>query len=201
MRVFTRTAIGHRRSVRLRGPDYTEPGAYFVTLCTRDRRCAFGEVTLDGVQLTPVGETVTEEWSRSADLRAEVELDVFVVMPNHIHGIVVISDISPQSGLRAHGRAPLHRPAPSLGALVAGFKAATTSHVNRLAGTPGAPVWQRNYYEHIIRSDKELERVRQYIAENPGRWAEDPENPSVAQPVGAHGVRPGSRLPNNPPPT
>ena len=195
MRVLTRTAIGHRRSVRLQDPDYTEPGAYFVTLCTRDRRCAFGEVTLDGVRLTPVGEIVTEEWSKSAEVRAEVELDAFVVMPNHLHGIVVISDTSPRDhrSPRAHGRAPLQRAARSLGALVAGFKAATTSHVNRLAGTPGVPVWQRNYYEHIIRSDKELERVRQYIAENPGRWAQDPENLSAARSVGAHGVRPDPR--------
>ena len=110
--VFTHTAIWHRRSVRLPDPDYTEPGAYFVTLCARDRRCVFGEVTLDGVRLTQVGEIVTQEWLRSADLRAEVELDAFVVMPNHIHGTVVISDISPQShrSPRAHGRAPLRRP-------------------------------------------------------------------------------------------
>ena len=200
--MVTRLPLPNRRSVRLPDPDYTEPGAYFVTLCTHDRRCILSEVTLDGLRPTPIGEIVCDEWRRSADLRAEVELDAFVVMPNHIHGIVVIGGTSPRDhrGPRAHGRAPLRRPARSLGAFVAGFKAAATSHINRLAGTPGAPVWQRNYYEHIIRSDKEFARVRQYIAENPGRWAEDPENPTT-QPVGAHGVRPGFRLSNTPPAT
>ena len=177
--MFTRTAIGHRRSVRLPDLDYTEPGAYFVTLCTRDRRCVFGEVTVDGVRLTPIGEIACDEWRRSADLRAEVQLDTFVVMPNHIHGIVVIRDGNPRDrrSPRAHGRAPLHRPGRSLGALIAGFKAAATSRINRLSGSPGAPVWQRNYYEHIIRNGEELARTREYIAGNPGRWAEDPENP------------------------
>ena len=191
--MFTRTAIGHRRSIRLPDFDYTEPGAYFVTLCTRDRRCVFGEVTQDSVRLTPVGEIVHEEWRRSSEVRAEVELDGFAVMPNHIHGIVIINGSRLRSGPRAHGRAPLHRQGRSLGALVAGFKAAVTSRINRLADTPGAPLWQRGYYEHIVRSNEELARIRQYIAENPGRWAEDSENPTVAQHVGAHGVRPGSR--------
>ena len=175
--MVTRSPLPNRRSVRLAALNYTEPGAYFVTLCTRDRRCVFGEVTLDGLRPTPIGEIVCDEWRRSADLREEIELDAFVVMPNHLHGIVIITEDLPHNAW-AHGRAPLHRPARSLGAFVAGFKASATSRINHLSGTPGSPVWQRNYYEHVVRGDDDLARIREYITDNPGRWAEDPENPT-----------------------
>jgi REP element-mobilizing transposase RayT len=103
------------------------------------------------------------------------------VMPNHVHGIVVIRDVG------AHGRAPLpsppHRLPCSLGSFVAGFKSAATKRINAIRRTPGLPVWQRNYYEHVIRDEDDLDRVRRYIAENPLRWEEDQKNPlSVSAP-------------------
>jgi len=175
----------HRRSIRLPGYDYGQATAYFVTICTQNRECVFGEVINGQVVLSEAGELAREEWLRSADIRSEIELDAFVVMPNHLHGIVVTRDVG------AHGRAPLplapHRPPRSLGSFVAGFKSAVTKRINEIRDAPGVPVWQRNYYEHVIRDEDDLDRVRRYIAENPLRWEEDPENPSEARPVGGDG--------------
>jgi REP element-mobilizing transposase RayT len=172
----------HRRSIRLPAYDYTQPGAYFVTVVTHQRQCLFGEIVDGQVLVSSYGEAVGEEWLRSTQIRREMQLDAFVVMPNHIHGIVTIETVG------AHGRAPLHRAAPhraplphrsprSIGSFVAGFKSAVTRRINEMRGTPGLPVWQRNYYEHIIRDEEELNRVRQYIIDNPTCWEQDPENP------------------------
>ena len=174
----------HRRSIRLSGYDYAEEGAYFVTVVTHQRECLFGGIADGEMRIDRYGEVVRDEWLRSVQIRREIELDAFVVMPNHLHGIVVIRDVG------AHGRAPLplapHRPPRSLGSFVAGFKSAVTKRINRIRGTPGLPVWQRNYYEHIVRDERELDRVRQYIAENPLRWDQDPENPAMARTAGDH---------------
>jgi REP element-mobilizing transposase RayT len=112
---------------------------------------------------------------KTESIRAEVELDIFVVMPNHFHAIVVIE--------RAHGRAPLHdssvllRPPKSLGALVAGFKSSVTARINTSRSTPGVPVWQRNYHDHVIRTQQGYDHIRQYVLSNPALWAADVENP------------------------
>ncbi len=171
----------HRRSIRLNGFDYTQARAYFITLCCQDRVCLFGECADGEIQLNPHGEIVTAEWLRTSTIRPEVQLDTFVVMPNHFHAIVIMGDAE---AVGAHSRAPLPnraltRPPRSLGALVAGFKAATTKQINQYRDTPGQKVWQRNYYEHIIRNDDDLNRHRMYIENNPGRWAEDRENPAT----------------------
>ena len=134
--------------------------------------------------LSTYGEIVQAEWARSAVVRAELALYAFVVMPNHVHGIVVMrSEANKEGGVGAHGRAPLpqsflHRAPRSLGSYVAGFKATATTQINQLRGTPGAAVWQRNYYEHIIRTDEDLSRIREYVISNPLNWDEDPENPA-----------------------
>lgn len=177
------TARLQRRSIRLREFDYGQAGAYFVTLCVRDRRCLFGSVKDGEISLSDDGRIVLEEWNRTAEIRSEVRLDETVVMPNHLHGIVVIDGPAASNGLPpvgAHGRAPLRRAPRSLGSFVAGFKAAVTRRINERRGTPGVPVWQRNYFEHVIRNEVSLGRIRQYIAENPIRWDEDPENPEHA---------------------
>ncbi len=171
----------HRRSIRLRGYDYTRPGAYFVTICTQHRVCLFGDVVDGEMQLNALGEIVWAEWFRSADIRAEIELhpNEFVVMPNHIHGIVWIVDnvgATGRANVGPHGCAPLHRPPRSLASFIAGFKSAVTKRINKMRGTPGMPVWQRNYYEHIIRNENALNRIREYIAMNPSRWMTDREN-------------------------
>ena len=195
----------HRRSIRLRGYDYTQPGAYFLTICTHRCGHLFGRVVDGEMVLNVFGEIVREEWFRSAEIRAEIELfpDEFVVMPNHIHGIVWIVETDDGGAhgdeahdpagahgpvgatghhVGAHGRAPLHRPPRSLGSFVAGFKSAVTKRVNAHRGTPGARVWQRNYYEHIIRHERALNAIRRYILYNPWRWHLDRYNPDATGP-------------------
>lgn len=192
----------HRRSIRLKGYDYTQPGAYFITIVTQNRECVFGEIADGVMRLNEYGGIVGEEWFKTADLRPYVELnhDEFVVMPNHIHGIIWIAEhdgahVGAQrhcapTGIRvpADVRIPTDaKPAipavnvmpGSIGAIVRAFKSATTKRINEMRGLPGAPVWQRNYYEHIIRGERALERIRQYIAENPIRWHLDRENPNA----------------------
>ena len=163
----------HRRTMRLKDYDYGQAGAYFVTICAQDRQCLFGSATNGVVQMNEIGRIVAEEWGRSGEIRREVELDEWVVMPNHLHGIVIIHDDE-----RAHGRAPLHRKGRTLSSLIAGFKSASTKRINLVRGTPGTPVWQRNYYDHIIRNEASLDAIRQYIVDNPARWADDEENPA-----------------------
>jgi REP-associated tyrosine transposase len=127
-----------------------------------------------------LAQIVTGEWNQSAAIRQEIELDSFVVMPNHIHGIVIITNRS----VGGDGGAPL-RPGPpkrSLGAFVGGFKASATKRINETRKTPGLPIWQRNYFEHVIRDEESLNRIRQYIVENPARWEFDPENPAATAP-------------------
>lgn len=173
--------IHRRRSVRLKTHDYTEPGAYFVTICTWKRECLFGEVRDGKVILNGLGEVVREEWLRTALARPLVTLDEFAIMPNHIHGIVSIRDEG--KARLAPTTARFRRPLPgSLPVIVGAFKSACTNRINVMRQTPGLFLWQRNYYEHVVRTESELARVREYIAMNPARWDEDSENPN---PVGA----------------
>ena len=131
------------------------------------------------------GQIVQQEWPRTGEIRREVRLDEFVVMPNHLHGIVFIDAVVPATR-RAHGRAPLRRGPRSLGSLIAGFKSAVTKRINIGRGTPRFPVWQRNYYEHVIRDENDLTRVCEYIGNNPLKWALDENNPAnLNRPVGA----------------
>ena len=189
-----------RRSMRLEGYDYSQVGAYFLTICTVDRGILFGKVVNHQMMLNEAGRIVADEWLKSARIRAEIELDAWVVMPNHIHGILTITDVGGECNRRSRTdqrslttgvgvpdrgdrRVAPTGPGPrSVGAIVAGFKSASARRINAFRGTPGASVWQRNYYEHVIRYEAVLNRIRQYIAENPARWAEDPENPARRRP-------------------
>ncbi|GIV57086.1 MAG: hypothetical protein KatS3mg054_0921 [Chloroflexus sp.] len=167
-----------------------QAGGYFITICTHDRACLFGEVVAGEMQVNAVGEVVCAEWFRTAQIRPYVRLydDEFVVMPNHIHGIIwIINDDVGATRRVAHRVGATRRVAPtdpprgpasgSIGAIVGQFKSITTKRINALRGTPGAPVWQRNYYEHIIRTEDALQRIREYIATNLLRWHLDRENP------------------------
>jgi REP-associated tyrosine transposase len=169
-----------RESLRLKDYDYSGPGAYFVTICTRDRFPLFGDVIEGDMRLSDYGRIVDQEWKISAKIRREITLDAFVVMPNHIHGIIFIEE----SAVGATGGSPV-RSGPrrrSLGSFLSGFKSATTKRINDLQRTPGLSVWQRNYYEHVIRNEQSLHRIREYIANNPGRWDFDRENPAATNP-------------------
>ena len=193
-----------RKSIRLRGYDYTQAGAYFITLCTWNRACLFGEIAAGQMRLNTMGHIAADYWQAIPRHFQMVELDAWVAMPNHFHGIVWITDVgathaSPlrrnASPLRGNA-SPLRRnasslrgnasplrasgpPRRSLGAIIGSFKSATAKRINALRGTSGAPIWQRNYHEHILRSDESLNRIRQYILDNPAQWATDRENPSM----------------------
>ena len=160
--------------------DYGSDGAYFVTLVTRDRKCVFGDIVDGQMRLNRWGQTASDAWKKSAEIRNEIELDVFVIMPNHVHGIIVIANASK----RATSRSPLHAGPTkrSLGAFVGGFKAAVTKRIRELRGEADTLVWQRNYSEHITRNDESLLRLRQYILGNPARWEFDRENPLATKP-------------------
>jgi REP element-mobilizing transposase RayT len=182
----------HRRSIRLRGYDYTQAGAYFVTTCVQNREPLFGEIVGGSVRLNVQGEIAVEWWDKITGHFQGVELDAFVVMPNHMHGIVVLTEplgIAStqfvQAGASGEMELPLmtstsSRPMP-LGRVMAFFKYQSTKAINQARATPGARVWQRNYYEHVVRNDGSLRRIREYIASNPLQWEQDqlhPENPS-----------------------
>ncbi len=172
----------HRRSIRLRGYDYTQAGAYYVTIVTRDRRTLFGDVIDGEMRLNDTGQLIIDAWEWLGTRYRYVELDAYVVMPNHLHGIIVITD----DGKGGSSVSPASR--KSLGRLIGAFKTVSARQVNRALDMPGQRLWQRNYYEHVIRNDEECDRVREYIFCNPMRWETDTENPNavhIHHPVGA----------------
>jgi len=181
----------HRRSIRLKGYDYIRPGAYFVTICTQDRMCLLGEIVDGEMRLNDAGEIVAWTWHDLPNHISNVQLDAFVVMPNHVHGIIIITDpvVAVVVGAGSVGAGSVgagSEPAPTprmygLPEIVRQFKTFSARRINDLRGTPGTPVWQRNYYEHIIRDEESLNRIREYILNNPSRWEMDQENPSVAR--------------------
>ncbi len=171
----------YRHSIRLKEFNYGQPGAYFVTLVAHQRAELFGHIVDGEMELNRRGEIVKEEWFRSANIRQEICLypEEFIVMPNHIHGIVWIVDV-PNIG--ADGRPPLQKPIHprlqrkprTLGSFIAGFKSSATKRIRDEFG--GVGVWQRNYYEHIIRNEKEWDVIHRYIESNPQNWENDEEN-------------------------
>lgn len=171
-----------RRSIRLRGYDYAQAGTYFVTICTRNHACLFGEVVDGEMRLNDVGRLVKDEWLRTGTIRPYVRVirQEFVVMPNHVHGIVWLFDVAVGGLVDIIDRCdrPAGPSGRSLAAILAGFKAASTKRVSTECAVPGVSIWQCGYYEHIIRNDQSLDDIRRYIAENPMRWAIDRENPS-----------------------
>ncbi|MSP38495.1 MAG: transposase [Deltaproteobacteria bacterium] len=164
-----------RRSIRLPHYDYGDAGAYFITLSVNNRACIFGDVVDGAMVLNDTGRIVVSEWIRTPTIRSQVALDEYVVMPNHFHALEAIE--SSRRGVLHTPSEKFHSPSQTLGAVVRGFKSATTKWINEMRGTPRAAVWQRNYYDHVLRNDEELQRVREYIVNNPAQWALDRENP------------------------
>jgi len=191
----------HRRSIRLPGYDYTQAGAYFVTVVTHQRECLFGDVVDGAMHLNACGDVALTCWRDIPRHFPSVQLDAMVVMPNHVHGVLWIVDelngdaivtatAATAATVGAQHAAPLQlqptpRPMPrypgvtsgSLAAVVRSYKSAVTKSINAVRGAAGDPIWQRNYYEHIIRDEPSLNRIRHYIDENPSQWAFDDENP------------------------
>jgi putative transposase len=168
----------HRRSIRLPEYDYSQSNSYFVTICAAERRCLFGMIRKGEARLSAAGQIVAEEWLRTAQVRLYVALDVFVIMPNHFHGILAIEKEYEGTARRAPTGQQFGRPiGSSLPSIIGAFKSAVARRINIGLGTPGAPVWQRNYYEHVIRDESALSRIREYIINNSRRWELDRENP------------------------
>ncbi len=187
----------HRQSVRIPHHAYRD-GIYFVTICTFDRVRWLGEVTDGEIRLSRAGWIVEQEWVRAEQIRAGVMIDVFCVMPDHLHGIVRLRghEIEADSaeaygevgadgptahsgdgadGPGAHSGVPLRR-ARSLSSLVAQFKATSTRAINEALGMQSTKIWQRGFYEHVVRDDDDFERIADYIVRNPDRWITAPES-------------------------
>ncbi len=185
----------HRHSIRLQGYDYTAPGAYFVTICVQNRDCLFGDVLEGALRLNDAGRMVQACWQQLPCRFPTIALDTFIVMPNHVHAVVILVG-APLVGARntSIGSANVQgtwagtRPAPTtttLGNIIGAFKSITTNTYIRGAYDYGWPafnrrLWQRNYWERIIRNDIELDRFREYIQTNPIRWEEDQLYPSAS---------------------
>ncbi len=244
-------SVHHRRSIRLRGYDYRRPGLYAVTIVVKGREINFGEIVDDAMQANEAGRIAVAVWAELPAHFPCVDTDAFVLMPNHVHGIIVIGEppapvgagsprpvppadvgagsprptesprptptpavddgrggetppqhagipraadpLSCPRGSGIHSQAesaangseggetaplPVFVGRPTLGQIVAYFKYQSAARINALWGTAGRPLWQRNYYEHIICNERQLERMRRYIDENPERWELDHENPA-----------------------
>lgn len=169
--------LHHRRSIRAKRYDYATHDAYFITICAYERQPLLGEIRNGIVGLTEVGCTVQRVWNELPVRYAGIEVDEFIVMPNHIHRIIVLvgagSHACPKpqqpEGQAHDGQA--RGPAPTVSMVVQRFKSFTT-HLH------GQTLWQRNYFEHIVRNDRDLDRIREYIQTNPMRWTLDRENPN-----------------------
>ncbi len=192
--------VHHRRSIRLKGYDYSQGSAYFVTVVTSHRACLFGDVVDQEMRLNEAGKIVQWEWQELPRRFRFIELGPFVVMPNHFHAVLIIRDTvgatRPDStaakdrdiaSLAESIDGPEGSPLPprgpragSIGAIMAQFKARVTRQVWKLDFPLSSPLWQRNYYEHIIRNDREMDKFWRYIECNPVTWATDEDNPSSA---------------------
>ncbi len=167
-------------SARLKGWDYSNPGLYFVTICTHNRGCFFGDVVDGEMHLSPIGEIVAEEWQKTPTIRPNVMLDEWVVMPNHVHGIVVIGDTveTPRRGVSTgRGVSTNANWKPnSLGSIINQFKLICTKRIWALGNSDFR--WQARFYDHIVRNERELNEIRNYILGNPSKWDADRNNPS-----------------------
>ena len=169
-----------RRSLRLKDYDYSQAGAYFVTICTQNKVPVLGKIVEGVMRLNRFGNVVNKCWLEIPHHFPDVKIDAFVVMPNHMHGIIVLinncrGEVTSPAPKGAE-TAPLRK--CTLGQVIAYFKYQTTKAINQIHKTPGHRVWQRNYYEHVIRNEADLNEIRQYILDNPVQWAMDENNPT-----------------------
>ena len=184
--------IHHRRSIRLKGYDYSQAGLYFITICCQDRVCRLGKIENGVMICNELGEIAYREWMKTAELRPQIELDAFMVMPNHIHGILKINEMnmdtlhSPNNTGDNMGdntgecnspnntgecNSPLRSPSNTIGAIIRGYKSSVTKQFGLMGFDE--KLWQRNYYEHIIRDEQSYQIISEYIINNPKKWADD----------------------------
>ena len=179
----------HRRSIRLPNYDYSQAGAYYITIVTWQRECLFGSVVDEEMGLSKFGLVAKQQWEKLPKRFPNIELGVYVIMPNHMHGIIIITDGRGTAGQftvlilpiprRAPTREQFQRPVKgSIPTIIRSYKSAVSYRINLMRGTQDSPIWQRNYYEHIIRNEKDLQNKTDYIKANPMLWAQDEENPA-----------------------
>ena len=170
--------IHHRRSIRLKGYDYSQNGAYFLTICVHNKKCLFGKIVNNEIKLNDAGRMLEEEWSNLAIRFKNIQLDEHVVMPNHFHGIIMVE--APLVGAQdaTQVETPPTKSAPAISNMVGAFKSITTCQYIDGVKIRGWPpfkkkLWQQNYYEHIIRNEASLEKIRNYVLGNPSNWSMD----------------------------
>lgn len=178
--------IHHRRSIRLPGYDYSRAGSYFITICARNRECLFGEIVGGKMRLNGAGEIVESVWNGLPEHYPHVLLDAMVVMPNHVHAIIVLTPV--EAGLKP---APTATTAKRHGVpeIVRAWKTFSARRINGTRRTPDATIWQHNYWEHIVRNVSEMDRIREYIKNNPAQWELDKLHPGQSMRDGRGGSR------------
>jgi putative transposase len=150
--------VHHRRSIRLKEYDYSEAGAYFVTICTHNREYIFGDIMDCEMKLNEFGQIIMDCWNNLPNHYQHLILDISIIMPNHFHGIIIITNVNNVgAGLKP---APTIKKRHGLSEIVRAFKTFSSRRINQIRNTHGVPVWQRNYYEHIIRNENELNKIR-----------------------------------------
>ena len=164
--------IHHRRSIRLPKYDYSQPGFYFITICIRERECLLGEIEEGMIKLSRYGHVVEYNWFHLTRIYPHIELNTFAIMPNHFHGIIEIKEQDQKHDLAK---------------IIRTFKTFSARRINQVRSMKGIPVWQRGYYEHIIRDEHSLVKIQQYIMDNPLKWETDElyRSPDTHQSVGA----------------
>jgi putative transposase len=172
----------HRQSVRKPGHDYRSPGLYFITICTKGRKDYFGKIEHGKMKLSPAGYIIRRAWRTTPRIRPYVALDAFTIMPNHIHGIIIIRHknngtnpvgIDGNQSLQSHTYGPQSK---NLFAIVRGFKSTTSKQINTLWGIERGTIWQSRFHDHVIRNTDGLDRIRWYIRNNPRMWKQDRNN-------------------------
>jgi len=163
-----------RHSLRLAAYDYRRSGAYFVTVCVQNREELLGQIVSGEMLLSAAGQAVADAWLTIPRRFATVHLDSYTAMPNHVHGLLWIdASMEQPAGEACQSGSAL---GPSLGEVMRAFKSLSAIAANRVLGRSGVPFWQRNYYEHIVRNDDDLDHIRRYIVGNAAQWADDLEN-------------------------
>lgn len=159
--------IHHRKSIRLRNYDYSQAGAYFITICTQNKECLFGDIIDDEMQFNDAGRIIQVIWNEIPMHYPLVELDEFVIMPNHFHAIFYILPSEPGAASSA----------PTVGQIMRRFKSMSAVAINKSLGRSSQPLWQRNYWERVARDEKELHGLQKYIVNNPRQWVLDKLHP------------------------
>ena len=170
--------IHKRKSIRLKGYDYSRAGMYFITICTYNRECLFGEIVNEEIILNEYGRIVEKEILKTEEIRKNIKIDKFVIMPNHIHLIIeIIMDdekqiIDKNKEIKEESK-KLKSPSDNIGAVVRAIKSQVTANINKKRNSKGMQIWHRNYYDNIIRNEEMYLKVSEYIENNPRLWEND----------------------------